>query len=499
MPSAPHNLLCASILPQTVEELHNLLVACGDAEIVELRLDLLHGVSLRDVRSRITQQCIATVRSPAEGGQGSYTIADTIAVLQEAIDAGMEYIDVELARASDILPHLRMGTTKLVLSTHTHSHSQTELLSLARAMLAVTADIYKIVYTATTLHDNLIARALQGIFAEEKKRYIVHAMGENGMLSRVLGAVHGNAWTFVAVDANRTTASGQLTLQQARGYSLGHKQQNPAMLGLLGWPTQYSKGWLLHNTLLAQQFPNQAVPYLYVNFPTPHVQEFWRVWHSHLSGLSITLPHKEHIVDCLDVLSPDVQVSGMCNTAVRIHHQWHGYNTDIVALRTLLAPHSNVLAKGTLVVGTGGTAHSAIVALQSIGVQHIYCTGRNADRGKNMAQHFGIEFLPDAAVDKQQYAGLLNTTPVGMTPHVHELPSAARVLQPGMVVLDAIYNPVRTRLLAQAQEIGCTTIPGVEMFIAQATEQFRLFTGIGIQTEHVRATWQIIAAKEHNA
>lgn len=498
MPSVSHNLLCASILPHSLEELNRLLSDCRTADIIELRLDLLHGISLHNVRSILPQQCIATVRSPAEGGQGQHTTADTIAVLQEAINAGIEYVDVELARAHDILPHLQMGTAQLILSTHTHSNSHTELLALVHKMLAVDAAVYKIVYTAATLNDNLIALALQRIFAEAKKQYIVHAMGENGTLSRVLGAVHGNAWTFVAINNTSTTAAGQLTLQQAQGYGLRHKQQQPALLGLLGWPTQYSKGWLLHNALLAQHFPNRAVPYLYVNFPTQHVREFWQAWQPRLSGLSITLPHKEHIVDCLDVLSPDVEASGMCNTAVCTSGQWHGYNTDIAALRSLLAPHQNTLAKGTLVVGTGGTAHSAIVALQSIGVQHLYCTGRNADRGANMAQHFGIEFLPDTALDKQQYAGLLHTTPVGMMPNAHEIPNAARVLQPGMVVLDAIYNPARTRLLAHAQEIGCTTIPGVEMFIAQATEQFRLFTGMDIRTEDVRTVWQRISAEEHS-
>lgn len=496
MTLSSRNLLCASILPRRQEELQLLVAACAEADMIELRLDLLPDVDVRAVRILCERPCIATVRSQAEGGLGTLSDDETATVLQHAIDASVEYIDVEYTRAQTLLPQLHLSSTQLVLSHHTTERALPALRDLARAMLTVEADVYKLVFTATHPDDALTAQELHHIFRAAGKRYIVHAMGKEGSLSRLLGAIHGNAWTYVATSETTVTAPGQLTLRDAYDYDIPHKQQNAAVLGLLGWPTRYSKGRFLHNTLLRRSFPNKPIPFLYVNFPTQDVPSFWQTWQNQLAGLSITLPHKECIVAHLDELSDEVQMSCICNTAVRWNGRWYGYNTDMMALHTLLEPHRSRLAEGTIVAGTGGTARSAVAVLRALGITNIFCTGRNEERGRQIAERFGITFLPENQCKKATFVAVIHTTPVGMAPQVETLPAIATVLQPGMLVLDAVYNPPLTRLLSVARELGCTTISGVEMFLAQAAEQFRLFTGIAVGSEEVREVWEEIMREE---
>lgn len=495
MTPSSRNLLCASILPRTCDELASLTAACGGADMLELRLDLLPDIDLSTARARAGRPCIATIRSREEGGYGTLSTDDVVNLLQKAVDAGMEFIDVEYAHAADILPRLQCGKTQIVLSSHTGERSAPALSDLARAMLAVPADVCKLVFTATHPDDALTAQMVRDIFVAAGRRCVVHAMGDEGRLSRLLGAVRGNAWTYVAADAGTATAPGQITMQDAVEYDLAHKQQNAALLGLLGWPTRYSKGRFLHNALLRRAFPDRPVPFLYVNFPTQQADRFWQAWNEHITGISITLPHKERIVPFLDYPSAEVETSGICNTAVRRNGAWYGYNTDMTALHTLLLPYRDRLAHGTLVAGTGGTARSAIAVLHRLGVRDIICTGRNTARGQELAERFGINFLPENQYGNRTFAAVLHTTPVGMAPRPQELPAVAEVLQQGMLVFDAVYNPPLTRLLAVARERSCTVISGVDMFLLQAAEQFRLFTGMDVHINDVRTVWEDVWEK----
>ena len=102
---------------------------------------------------------------------------------------------------------------------------------------------------------------------------------------------------------------------------------------------------------------------------------------------------------------------------------------------------------------------------------------RTQAKAKQLAAELGCRYAPLADFAKLRTDILINMTSVGMAPHTHETP-----LDPGLVkdmlVLEGIYNPVKTRLLIEAEKNGCTVIPGTEMFIHQAAEQFRLWTDI---------------------
>ncbi len=490
MPSG-NNILCASLMPRSAEQLREQLLKCGTADMVELRLDLWPEPDFAELRRIVQIPCIVAVRTQEEGGAGLQTPEQLALLLASAADAGMEYVDVAWRYADTMMPHLRNRGAAIVLSHHTTEREEEALIRTAQDMMRTQAAVYKLVFSAIRPADTTTALRLCRIFAHHGKRFVVHAMGEAGVPSRLIGAVRGNAWTYTASARDTATATGQIALGEAVQHDIPHKMQGALLLGLLGHPTAHSRGKLLHNALLARCFPGTSVPWLYLDAPTPDIEDF-NTWRGIFSGMSITLPHKERITAFLDGCSDDVRRSGVCNTILRRNKSWYGCNTDMTALRILLGPHGSFLERGTLVVGTGGTARSAIAALRQLGATRITCTGRNHERGTQLAAHFGIDFLPEN-YGGERFGAIIQTTPVGMTPHEGTMPAAAHLLRQGMLAMDVVYTPPLTPFAALARERGCTVISGADMFVLQATEQFRLFTGIDIRESDVRGVWEELA------
>ncbi|MEJ2635393.1 MAG: type I 3-dehydroquinate dehydratase [Calditrichia bacterium] len=491
-----------SLLPRSLSEVHELIPRCKDADLIELRLDHFFQINFGDIRALTDRPLIVTLRVPDEGGFWQGSDEERSGLFQEAIDHGIDFIDVEYAHISDILPRLRLtGDTKLILSFHTKSSDVDDLLPVLREMFNTPADVYKLIYTARGLNDNLMLHPLVEFARKKGAKFIFHAMGEAGRNSRLLGALLGNAWTYTSLDNTGETAPGQITLQDARsGYHLDQKTSETGLIGLLGYPVAQSRGWLLHNLLIAgsrQSDLNEEKPgkdFLYLNFPAQDFDGFWKNWQDKIHGLSITIPHKEKVIPYLSGISPSVEASGVCNTAVKHGKHWWGFNTDLLAIQDLLQPYREKLAGGVLVIGTGATARSSIAALRQQNIKNIYVTGRNACRGNFLAGKYKATFIPSHEVDqlKIEVGAVIQTTPVGMYPNSAALPAGTELLREGMVALDVVYNPPLTRFLEKAQKMDCTVIPGEEMFIRQAAKQFELFSGLPVSVEEVRTAWQKI-------
>lgn len=494
--------LCVSLMPKSLDQLKKWLPQCGEADLVEIRLDYLPNLNLKSLRAMTDKLLIATLRSPQEGGFWEGEVSKAVKVYQQAIKVGMDYLDVELSLAGLVLPKLKQSSAKVILSHHSNTANFPQLKAILDQMCQHPADVYKLIVKADSLHDNLAALKLIEQAQLLGLNYIIHAMGAPGQVSRMFGALRGNAWTYVSGEFAEETAPGQLALHEAKNYYyLTEKSPAAKILGLVGSPIQQSKGWRLYNKLIAQNFPGggnaasastKSKEFLYLNFPAEHLDEFWLDWNEHLHGLSVTIPYKEQIVKHVTRASTEVKISGVCNTVVRESDGWIGYNTDLVAIETLLKPYQEQLKNGGLVVGTGATARSAIAALKRLEVDPIYVVGRNLERGKLLANVFGIEFLQEDEVHYASAAIVVQTTPVGMMPYKDQYPAGTALFRRDRVVLDVIYNPEETRYLKIAKDRSCITISGVEMFLLQAAKQFELFTGKAIDIEDVRKVWNEI-------
>lgn len=507
--------LCVSLMPRSLQQLKEWLPQCEEADLVEIRLDYLPGLDFKKIRPLTSKPLIAALRSRREGGFWEGDPPEALSVLRKAGRAGVDYLDVELSSAEKILPKLKAESARILLSHHAETANPGRLRTLLKQMAEIPVDVYKLIFRAQSLHDNLIALELMETAKALQLEFIIHAQGEPGQPSRLLGAIRGNCWTYVSADFTEETAPGQLSLHDAlHHYGLPAKSPGTKILGLVGSPIRQSIGWRLHNRLIAQKISgkhsggeagnaaNAPKDFLYLNFPADHLDEFWLDWcesaapgPAALHGLSVTIPYKEKIVKHLNELSTEVKISGVCNTVVREEQGWKGYNTDLIALETVLRSYREELKSGGLVVGTGATARSAIVAMKRLEATPIFVIGRNIERGKLLADTFGIDFLDESEVHYASAAVIVQATPVGMAPYADKYPVGTALFRKDRVVLDVVYNPEETRFLQIARERGCITISGVEMFLIQAAKQFELFTGIPAALEEVREAWKDIAGR----
>jgi shikimate dehydrogenase len=162
-----------------------------------------------------------------------------------------------------------------------------------------------------------------------------------------------------------------------------------------------------------------------------------------------------------------------------------------------LKEKTTINGRSAAIIGAGGAARAIGFSLKEEGAR-VTVVNRSPERGEALARDLDAPFLPLADFDRPMYHMLINTTPVGMTPHVDAMPVGERMLAPGMVVMDIVYNPLVTRLLKTAGERGCTTVDGVAMFVYQGVFQFELWTGAPAPVAVMRETVMNALRKRHD-
>jgi len=195
-----------------------------------------------------------------------------------------------------------------------------------------------------------------------------------------------------------------------------------------------------------------------------------------IDGASVTLPFKEAVIGSLDEITESARTIGAVNTIVNREGMLIGDNTDWIGLLRDLRDHVQIEGKTFAVLGAGGMARAAVFGLlQEGGIPVIF--NRTPERGTALARAFNSLSLPLEALDDFRAEALIQTTPVGMAPDTDRSPLKREILTNFCYVMDAIYNPLTTKLLRDAKEMGCLTINGVGLFVHQGAEQIRIWTG----------------------
>jgi 3-dehydroquinate dehydratase/shikimate dehydrogenase len=494
---------CVSLLPSSKEELWQHLPDCNVADVIEIRLDHLGAsANLLRVRKLVSKPLIVTVRSKVHGGFWEGTEKERLDVFRQAIAAGADYIDLEW-KSTHMLTELKSNTkTGIILSHHSPENNLSQLTSVFKEMLKTPVDIYKLIYTAHSLNDNLLSLPLIELARQNAVNYIIHGMGQEGRLSRIMGALRGNFFNYVSQEVKSSTAEGQLTLEEARNtFFLHEKSAHTRLIGLLGFPIKQSYGWQLHNRMLhlkrktIETDSKSFTDFIYVNFPVARFEDFWSHWPDHVDGISITIPYKERIVPQLHYKGKTVELSGVCNTALKRHGKWYGFNTDMMAIYDLIYPWQDLVKEMVLVYGTGATARSVLAALRELQASRVYLSGRNSSKGMEVTDYFGAEYIPENEISSIQPAVLIHTTPLGMYPNVREIPPLTHSLEKARLVFDVVYNPPETGLLKLAREKGCRIISGVDMYLQQAARQFQLFSGLSLNLRELTSLWNEITGR----
>lgn len=250
--------------------------------------------------------------------------------------------------------------------------------------------------------------------------------------------------------------------------------------GIIGDPLAGTKSPEIHN----RAYSRTGVDAVYIPFRVDVVERFMRLAEQiPLAGFSVTVPHKEAIIPYLTERSAEVESIGACNTAVRTAGGWAGHNTDFsgfsrAALSFLGVKRMNRVRAS--LVGAGGAAQAIALALKMMGAK-VCVFNRSPLKAKRLAERHGFDWACLDAAGSQKMRKyrdfIVQTTSAGMAPLEEEDPLALYDFQGDEAVMDIIYKPQETRMLARAREAGCRTLNGFPMLHEQAKDQFLLFTG----------------------
>lgn len=527
------------------------LAAEHGADLVEFRIDVFFEDKdestdlLQDRIDRVLDlvkasplPCIVTCRPHWEGGE-YHGDDDERVSMYEALgtsDHPPAYIDVELAtytRSANIRQKINLGvnhpkqqravSTRLILSTHDFAGRPSDLTRKILQMQDEPAcSVIKIAYRARSIRDNL---ELFEILRDQTKPTIALGMGEFGIMSRILAPKFGGFLTFASLRDESTTAPGQITIEDLLSlYRFRAIKPTTKVYGIIGWPVKQSMSPLVHNA----GFEQIGWDGVYVPMPVESSYESFKatvlslIDHKDLdfAGASVTIPHKEHLVQleehgwtkdgasikCL----PWVDWVGAANT-LAIREQFRispppsiGVidNTDYTSLEDICRRHFPILQEKpnansrplALIIGAGGVAKAATCALVQLGFE-VAVNARTPSRAKRMVQDYrrwhevnrpgtygNTEVIESDAVKTGHWDIAINCTPVGMTGGpdpdglsipIPDMPN----LSPDTVFFDTVYNPIETPMLKAAKERGYRTIDGVQMFVKQAAAQFEIWTG----------------------
>jgi len=228
-------------------------------------------------------------------------------------------------------------------------------------------------------------------------------------------------------------------------------------------------------------FESEGINGVYLPFEVRDAREFFeRMVHPrsrelswNLRGLSITAPHKQTVIECLDWIDPTAKEIGAVNTIVVETDRLLGYNTDAAGfIEPLFGRFGSLRDAKVAVIGAGGAARAAVYALRE---QKAVVTVFARDAAK--AQLLGVSGQSLSGSSFAGYDVVVNATPLGSGAYIDQTPATSEQLKGVGCVYDLIYNPRETRLMREAVAAGCETLGGLEMLIAQAKLQFELWTG----------------------
>ena len=456
---------------------HKHLVENG-IRLVELRLDYLQGeVQVKRLLRDRPCPVIMTCRRKSDGGRWEHSEEARLTLLRTAIVEGADYVDLEDDVAAGIR---RYGVTKRIISHHDFQKTPADLTLLHKRLASMDADVVKIAAMANHPTDNL--RMLQMVHASRLPTVGI-CMGDIGAPTRILGGRYGAPFTYATFNDDRVLAPGQIGWRQMREmYRYDSITAATRIYGVVADPVGHSLSPVVHNAALAAA----GIDAVYVPFrvPAEQIDEFLSAasrWP--LSGLSVTIPHKESVLRHATAVDGLVQSIGAANTLSFTPAGIEAANTDATAAVESLAaalrgdeqPQNGTLGvKTAVVLGGGGAARAVAFGLKQRGVE-VTVTSRTADRAKKIAAEVGCKAVEWAARHRMPSDCVVNATPVGMHPNVDETPYDKEHLRPYMVVFDTVYNPENTLFIKEARSVGCRTVTGVEMFVRQAAIQFRIW------------------------
>ncbi len=449
------------------------------ADAVEFRLDFLERMPSEQefaaMLATLVAPAIVTCRPVREGGKYSGDEKARRSFLANAATFPNVTVDIE----GDVADCPAAGS--LIRSHHDFNGCPQDLDNLF-AVLSIGGAVPKVAFTPAGPDE-----ALRALDLLRQAPGMALAMGEAGLLSRVLARKFGAFGTFAALSAGQGSAPGQPTIEEFktlyRWDSMGPRTQ---VFGVIGNPIAHSMSPAIHNAAFAAASLDAVyLPLLvppgdepFSRFMDALLARQWLDWR----GLSVTIPHKENALAYVGAARCDelaVRIGAVNTITISPGGVLRGDNTDYAAAIDALCSAMGIARTGlagrsVAVLGAGGAARAIVAALRHYGAR-VAVLNRTVRRAELLAEEFGCAAGPLGAAIEGDPEIVINCTSIGMHPNVGECPIES-IPATTKVVFDTIYNPIETQLIARARQAGCQVVTGVDMFVNQAVAQFEIWT-----------------------
>ncbi len=488
--------ICIPICETSVEALkHSAGQAPSLADMIELRLDCLEPGELDQLtKSRVsdltTRHAIVTFRPATQGGKHELDLESRYEFWRRLLPwANSTFIDLELDLIEEMPPAPESAAsltdwTRVIASHHDFDCIPDDLDQIYYRLLQSPAGIVKIAVQARDVTDCIPVFGLLDRAVADNRRIIAVAMGASGIATRILGPSRGAFLTYGALDFDRGTAPGQISAGELKNlYRIDKITRDTQIFGLVGLPVAHSISPQIHNAAFAgTDFNGVYIPFEVhdlASFIKRMVHPATREVDWNIRGLSVTAPHKSAVMDYLDWIDDSAREIGAVNTLVVESDRLRGYNTDEGAFIYALVQKAGDL-QGTrcAVIGAGGAASAALWGLRRKQAR-VTIYARDTQKAMTLAERFDADWDPLNEASFDGFDVVINATTLGTSgPLENETPATADQLRGARFAYDLVYNPFETRFLREARKAGCEASGGLGMLIAQAAQQFKLWTNL---------------------
>jgi 3-dehydroquinate dehydratase type I len=477
--------IIATFVPRSdVPPLEDVRRPPAGASLIELRADLLPpDCDLGALVRAATLPVVLTLRSRAEGGEGPDDAGERRSFFARATSWPVALVDLEAARDLDLLGAVVPGE-RAIVSVHL-SEVPADLENRVRSLLATPARLVKAVPAARSVSEVAavlkVALAL-GIHADQRRRTVLHASGEVARITRLLCPFWGARVCYAAWDAGRRAATGQLLPEEILALT-GHLDAPPRRLHvIIGQPVSHSLSPRMHGAA----YRALALPYLFAPLEVATVEELGALLTPagegaldalgcDVGGLAVTMPWKMAALGRCTVVAPRAARARAVNTVLPRRGKLLGDCTDIDGVtRALLDTGMAFDSARALVLGTGGAARAAAVALDLAGAR-VAMLSRDPLRARLTAAELGVEAVADPGACGA-CSVLVNATPAGAAGEPGPVLEALS-LPAGAVVVDLPYGELPTGLERLAATRGWRYVSGRKVLLWQGVAQFAAMTG----------------------
>ena len=489
--------ICLTLTGSTIKENIETLNKYRDKiDMAELRVDYLEEnerLYVRRFPSLTDLPCVLTIRREIDGGkfvegEAARTVlfARALSFADEDKSKNFAYVDFE----EDFhIPSLEDATlafdTKVIRSFHDMHNPVSDIITRLNKMTTSGFEIPKIAFMPHSLDD------VTSLFREASRlrdnNHILIAMGPMGISTRVLGYKLKNFLTYTSAPeslGNTSNLSHLDCVKLNEIYRVKNLNENTKIYGITGWPLAGTFSPELHN----MGYNRHEMNSVYVPFPAENFDQAMNFAEAvDVQGFSVTVPHKEAVLEKANFISPEVLDIGASNTMVRGDQKWLCYNTDAEGFsRSLLefTELKNLKHKKVAIIGAGGAAKAIAYAVHKLGAKACIFN-RTIGKAKALAGKYDFEYghlSPEAGKLLRKYSDIIiQTTSKGM--HCNESSNAENdplffyEFSGKEVLFDIIYMPEVTPIMARAKAAGCHVCNGYYMLRYQGYKQFDLFTG----------------------